>query len=210
MSAALLRFLRDHRGVALTEFAYLLPLLTLLSTFGAEYVNFITVRMRVSQAALHVADSASRMGAGSILVARRLSEADIDDILTGAGMQAGGLSLYGRGRVILSSLEPMNNPNTSNRFRIRWQRCRGTMTHMSSYGVEGDTNLTGMGPTGRQVRALDNNATMFVEIAYAYEPLFWPKLAPSEIIYETASMTVRERRDLTQLYPSTGVTASTC
>lgn len=210
MTALARRLRRDRSGVALTEFAFLLPILVMLSTVGAEYVNFITVRMRVSQAALHVADGASRVGAGSILVARRLTEADLNDILIGAGMQAGTLNLYGRGRVILSSLEPVDNPNTNGRFRISWQRCRGSKTYASSYGVEGATNLTGIGPTGRQVTALDNNATMFVEIAYDYAPLFWPRLAPSEVIIETASMTVRERRDLTQVYPSAGVTPSTC
>lgn len=108
MIAILRRLRRDRRGVALIEFGYFLPILLALGVTGVELANYITVRLRVSQLALHIADNASRLGEGSVLVARRLTERDINDLLTGAGMQAGNLNLYGRGRVILSSLEPID------------------------------------------------------------------------------------------------------
>lgn len=195
---------RDTSGVALLEFAFTLPLLLLMSLTGAEITAYITTKMRISQIALHMADNAARIGSGTQLQAKTISETDINDMLTGAGLQAGELDLYERGRVIVSSLEPMANPNTNNRFRIAWQRCRGAKTaHASTYGVAGQssgTNMTGMGPAGRQATAMDNGATMFVEVYYEYRPLVKTSISPSSDMVQIASMVVRDRRDLTQIY----------
>jgi len=217
MTAAQLMLARlraDTRGLALLEFAFILPVFLVLSLTGAELTNYVVTRMRVSQMALHLADNAARIGSGSLLQAKTISEADINDLLTGTGMQAGELNLYTQGRVIISSLEPMANPNTGGRYKIGWQRCRGSETsHKSSYGIVGQTsgtNMTGMGPTGRKVTAPDNGATMFVEVYYKYTPLVKTSLSPSATMTETASMMVRDRRDLSAVYNTEKVAASTC
>ena len=202
--------IRDRSAVALIEFAYSLPVFLLIALSGAEITNYATTKMRLSQVALHVADHAARMGDGSLLAAKTISETQINDVLTGAGLQAGNLNLYANGRVILSSLEPVANPNVSNRFRIAWQRCRGSLNRASSYGSNGTTNMTGMGPAGRQVTAAEGGATMFVEVHYRYQPILSDSLAPSLDIREIASMMVRDRRDLTQIYNVEGATVSSC
>ncbi|MEA3016899.1 MAG: hypothetical protein QOI38_1621, partial [Sphingomonadales bacterium] len=182
----------------------------LIALTGAELTNYATVKMRVSQVALHVADHAARMGNGSLLAAKTISETQINDVLTGAGLQAGNLDLYPNGRVILTNLEPMANPNTNSQYRITWQRCRGSSTRPSSYGVTGNTNMTGIGPAGRQVTAADGGATMFVEVHYRYQPILSASLAPSLDISEIASMMVRDRRDLSQIYNSEAAPVSNC
>ena len=204
---------RDASGLALLEFAFSLPILLLLSLTGAELTNYIITRMRVSQLALHLADNAARIGTGSQLQAKTINEADINDLLTGAGLQAGELELFTRGRVILSSLEP--DPNNSGKYRIRWQRCRGAKTsQVSSYGAAGTTNINGMGKTGRLAVAPANGATMYVEVYYEYKPIFQAALAPNGNFREEASMMVRDRRDTTGgtngIYQVSGVTASSC
>ena len=204
----------DTRGLALLEFAFILPIFLVLSLTGAELTNYIITRMRVSQMALHLADNAARIGSGSLLQAKTITEADINDLLTGTEMQAGELKLFTQGRVIISSLEPMANPNTSGRYRIRWQRCRGSETsHKSSYGIAGQTsgtNMLGMGPTGRLVTAPDNGATMFVEVYYKYTPLVKTSLSPSMTMTETASMMVRDRRDLSTVYNPENAAIAAC
>ena len=206
------RLRRNARGVAMLEFALVLPPLVLMSLTGAELTNYITVKMRVSQLALHLADNAARMGSGSLLSSKTITETDINDLLTGAGLQAGELNLFTNGRVIVSDLEPVANPNTTNKYKIVWQRCRGSeTTHASSYGTAGQTNLDGIGPAGRQVTAQDDNATMFVEVYYKYQPLIGlGGRAPTTTITEIASMSVRDRRDLTQIYSTTNATVATC
>jgi len=196
---------RETRAVAMLEFALAMPVVLTLVLTGAELTNYITTRMRMSQIALQLADNAARMGSGSALAAKTISESDINDLLTGAGLQAGELNLFTNGRVIISDLEPTSSPNTAATYKIGWQRCRGAKTsHTSSYGTYGVTSgankgvgMTGMGPTGRQAIAPDNGATMFVEVYYEYTPLIQSSLTPSTTLTEVASMVVRDSRDLT-------------
>lgn len=210
------RLRADTSGLALLEFAFTLPILLVLSLTGAELTNYITTRMRVAQIALHLADNAARMGSGGQLTAKTITETDINDLLTGAGLQSGEMALYTQGRVILSSLEI--DPNNSGKYKIGWQRCRGAKTsYTSAYGTFGVTsgtkkgvNMTGMGPAGRQATAPANGATMFVEVYYEYTPLVKSSLAPNTSFTETASMMVRDARDLTQIYNTEGATRANC
>lgn len=209
------RFVRpvaaDRRGVQVIELGMALPLLLTLSLGGAELTNYATTRMRLSQAAVQLADNAARMGNGSLLASKTVTETDINDVLTGAGMQAGGLDLYNRGRVILSDLEPVANPNTTGKYKIVWQRCRGAKTaHASGYGKTGDTNLVGIGRSGYKFTAQEYNATMFVEVYYEYRPLFRTTFTPPSTMVEVAAMAVRDRRDLTQVYNPGNAAVSTC
>jgi len=209
LAALAARFRRDTSGVALLEFALTLPILLLLSLTGAELTNYITTKMRVSQISLHLADNAARIGSGSQLALKTISESDINDLFIGANMQSGELALQTNGRIILSSVE--EDSAHTGKYKIGWQRCYGSKTsHGSTYGVAGANNLTGVGPTGRQVTAPSGGAAMFVEVYYEYQPLVKTSLAPANNFIEIASMMVRDRRDLTQVYAVSGVTASTC
>lgn len=191
------RLLLERRAVALIEFAYVLPIFILMALTGAELTNFVTTRMRISQVALQIADNAARMGNGSQLQAKTISEADINDLLTGAGLQAGELDLFTRGRVVLVSLEPAARPNTTATYKIGWRRCRGSKTYTPLYttGLASPNFPDGLGPAGRKVTAPDNGATMFVEVAYDYRPLIKTGLFGDNQIIEFASMMVRDRRD---------------
>jgi Flp pilus assembly protein TadG len=213
MTARLLRLAarlrRDQSGVALLEFALTLPVLLLLSLTGAELTNYITTKMRVSQISLHLSDNAARIGSGTQLAIKTITEADINDLFIGANMQSGELDLKTNGRIILSSVE--EDSAHTGKYKIGWQRCYGNKTtHASTYGVAGANNLTGVGPTGRQVVAPPGGAAMFVEVYYEYQPLVKTSLAPANNFTEIASMMVRDRRDLTQVYQVAGVTASSC
>ena len=182
--------------------------------------------MRVSQIALQVADNAARIGSGTQLEAKKITEADINDLVTGSGLQSGELNLLARGRVIVSSIEP--DSVNAGKYTIRWQRCGGAKTsHTSTWGVAGANNLTGIGPAP-QIIAPPDGVTMFVEVYYEYQPLVKTSLSPSSTITEIASMMVRDRRDTSDdtklangsinanpqhpygVYKVAGVTASTC
>ncbi|OYY89187.1 MAG: hypothetical protein B7Y45_13225 [Sphingomonas sp. 28-66-16] len=203
----------DTSGLAMLEFAFTLPVLLLMTLTGAELTNYITAKMRISQIALHIADNAARMGSGSQLSSKTITETDINDLFTGANLQSGELDLRTRGRVILTDLEPTANPNTGNTYKIGWRRCYGLKTaYVRQYPAgSGTTGLAGIGPAGRQVTAQDDNATMFVELYYEYQPLIsLGTLAPTAFFTEIASMSVRDRRDLTQIYNTTSAPVATC
>jgi Flp pilus assembly protein TadG len=203
-------FAADDSGVAYLEFALSLPLFALMTVGGIEISNYVTTKMRVSQVALMVADHVARIGTGSTLVAKTISEKQINDVLTGAGLQSGRLSLYTQGRVIISSVE--EDSANAGKYKIAWQRCRGLKNQASSYGNAGANNLTGVGPTGRQVTAPPSGAAIFVQVSYTYQPLINMRklLTASTEFNEIAAMPVRERRDLTQIYNSEGVSQKLC
>jgi len=209
------RLIRAQSGLAAVEFALSAPFVLGIFLTGAELTNYAVTKMRLSQIALHIADNASRIGSNSLLTKPQISEAQINDLLIGANMQAGGLRLHERGKVIISSLEPTANPNTSNTYHIRWQRCYGQRAGSSSYGSQGDTGLDGMGPVEQRVTAPDTGAVMFVEVAYTYQPLLSARLVPSTTMRDIAAMTVRDDRffagnDEVGIYNNEGVTPSSC
>ncbi|GAM06656.1 hypothetical protein [Novosphingobium sp. MBES04] len=143
----------------------------------------------------------SRIGDISTLENRKIYEADINDLLLGAKVQAGsGMDLYENGRVIVSSLEV----NADGDQYIHWQRCMGTLKIVSSYGEEGDELPDGIGPDDRKVLAQSGDAVVFVEIAYTYRPLISEALMGARRIESTASYTVRSSRDLSQIYQVEG------
>ncbi|MFS0735912.1 TadE family protein [Sphingomonas sp. 1P06PA] len=201
----------DTRGLAMIEFAMILPVLLILIMYMLELANYALVRQQVSQLALLVVDNGSRIGAQSVARNKPITEGDINDVLTGAALQAGGLDIGRRGRIILTSLE-VNAAKTGQ--WLHWQRCTGALAHPSSYGSQGDgatgSSVTGMGPPNGRVAAITGVPAMFVEIGYRYRPLISAAWAPSSDIVETAAMLVRDDRDTSQVYPSIGETASTC
>jgi Flp pilus assembly protein TadG len=204
----------DTSGLALLEFAFGLPVLLTMSLTGAELTNYIITKMRISQIALQLADNSARIGSGSQLESKKIYESDINDLLTGANFQAGELNLFANGRVIISSVEP--HETTANRYRIRWQRCKGSKTAWSSsYGNPTTaTSVTGIGPAGRQVIAPPSGVAMFVEVRYTYQPLVKTSLSPTSEINEIASMMVRDARNTTGgtngVFQQSGVSASSC
>ena len=202
LSASLRRLATNCSGVALTEFALSLPLLLTAGLWGIETANLAVTTLRVNQVAIQVADNASRIGDTSSLEDRRIYESDINDLLLGSNIQAGrSIDLYNHGRVIVSSLEVV--PGTNDQQYIHWQRCKGTKAHPSSYGVEGagvSTTLAGMGPPGEEVMAQRGEAVIFVEVSYDYQPLVPGFFNNSRVISSTSAYTVRDSRDLTQIY----------
>ena len=202
-TSRILRRLRaSTSGVAATEFAIVLPFLLGAGLMGLDLANRAIVQMQVSQLAMHVADNASRIGDTATLQDRKIYESDLNDLFRGAEIQGGErIGLFEHGRVIVSSLEVV--PGTEDQQYIHWQRCIGAKSHTSSYGREGDGldgGLPGMGPSGEEVWAFADDAVIFVEIAYDYQSLVGATFGLSSEVHATASFTVRDDRDLTQIY----------
>lgn len=198
-------------GVAMVEFAYSLPLLMGLGGYGLEMSNLAVVNMKVSQAAMAVADNMSRVGVVSNLAVTQIREADVVDSFIGAKRQTEGLDLTTNGRIILSSLEQ----NAEGGQWIHWQRCIGLKNVASSYGIQGTgatgTSFPGMGPASARILAPPDSAVMHVEIKYDYRPLFTTMFIPARTIRYEASYIVRDNRDLAQIYnPNPASTVHSC
>jgi hypothetical protein len=206
------RLIGDVSGVALIEFAYSLPFMTILGLAGIEMANYSITHMRVSQLAVSLADNASRAKEQITNGVPQMREYDVNEAFTASSLQSTNLDIAANGRLILTSLET----NASGGQWLHWQRCFGAKTgYRSSYGKQGDgtsgTSVTGMGPVGHQVKAESGYAIMFAEVVYDYQPIIWTKLVPDGPIRKIAAMYVRDDRDLTQLYnPAPTSTVNSC
>ena len=193
---------RSTSGVAAVEFALVIPFLLGAGLTGLEVGNRVMVQMQIGQLAVHIADNASRVGDQSMLQDRKIYEADLNDVFSGAEKQGGsGLDLLRHGRVIISSQEVV--PDSEDAQYIHWQRCKGAKPHESSYGVEGDGlagSFAGMGRPGEEVYAFPDEAVIFVEIAYDYQAIFGNPFGFDAEIIATAAYTVRDDRDISQIY----------
>lgn len=184
----------DQSGLALIEFAYSLPLLMVLSMSGLEIANLAIAHMRVSQIAMLVADNASRERTS-------IDETDINEIFTGAALVGNNIKNFkANTRIFLSDLEPNGLTGTKAGQFIRWQRCWGSGSFTSSYGVAGNGSTdgsmaAGMGPTGKQITSGSGTAVMFVEVAYTYQPLISNTLFGNKVIRYNSAFNVRERTD---------------
>ena len=199
-------------GLALTEFAFALPVLLTLGLFGLETANLAMAHLRVSQIAVLTADNASRYRDS-------IDETDVVELMTGAKMTGNSINFRNNGRIVLSSLE--NNGGTQ---WIRWQRCDGALNVAPSYGrprTAGGANIldateiynsdrqtpasnpsssaqstvpaTGMGPTGQRIAAQAGTAVMMVEVTYNYQPIIPNSfLSNIQIRYESG-FNVRQR-----------------
>ena len=197
-------------GIALTEFALILPILMLFMTSGLELVNYVVTIKRIGEISGTLADNASRMGDQNAITNKTISEAEINDLFIGADLQGAGLEIGEKGRIILSSLQR----NADGGQTIAWQRCFGSLAVDSEYGEEGEgatgTSFTGMGPQGNEITAAPNTAVMVVEVEYEYEqilPIFKLTLAP---IRDVTAFNVRDDRDLGAPQNPGNVTISTC
>lgn len=195
--ARLLRGLAGSRsGLAATELALSLPFLLGAGLWAVELSNYALTTMQINQIAATLADNASRIGEKSKLEERQIYEDDIDDLLQGASLQGGKtMQIFDHGRAIISSLENNNGDQY-----IHWQRCMGELNWTSSYGEEGDVLPDGMGPTGEEVYAPKDEAVIFVEVAYDYQPLISKRFIGNPRIRSIASFIVRNSRDLSKIY----------
>lgn len=196
------RLLRSASGLAMTEFALGAPFLMLAGVYGAEEANFVLVHMKINQLASHLADNASRIGDPSQLKFRKIYESDLNDVLIGAQLQAGkSINIYKYGRVIISSLQGKANAAGGPPVQyIGWQRCRGAKVVSSSYGSTASVPADGMGPASAKVTAEENDAVIFVEVRYTYQPLITGSVIPNKEIKAISAFNVRDSRDITQIY----------
>jgi hypothetical protein len=186
------RLRASRSGLAMTEFALSLPILTTLGMCGIECANLAMANLRVSNIAMLTADNAAR-------VRESIDEANVIELLTGAKMTGDSIRFRQNGRIILSSIEPntagANGASTGQ--WIRWQRCDGAKQVSSNYGAQGtgqnNANLQFVGPAANPITAAPGTAVMMVEVVYDYQPVVSNSIfGPRTIRYESA-FNVRQR-----------------
>lgn len=194
------RVYRNNRGIALTEFAVVAPVLLTLALFGFEIAYMAIAKTKVSQIALSVADNASRLGqTDNGAVVPTITENDVNAVLLGASIEGRSINFADNARLILSSLE--YDPIADRQF-IHWQRCFGNKEVDSAYGNDTDDNgltgdeLEGMGAGASRITAPPGEAVMFVEVIYDHTPVFSNAFVGNTRFREEAAFIIRDDRNL--------------
>lgn len=205
----------DERGAIIVEFAYTLPIFTVLGFTGIEVASLAVANMRVSQIAMTAADNLSRAKQSVPSALPQLREVDVNDAFLGARIQGGAnIPILTKGRIIMSSLQQ----NSSGKQTILWQRCKGVKNVSSQYGAQGatqpntgTTGFQGMGTGATRIQAEPSSAVIFAEVTYEYVPMVAPLILGPITIRKEAAFYVRDDRDLTQVYnPNPAATVSAC
>jgi hypothetical protein len=179
-------------GLAMTEFALSLPILTTLGLCGLEAANLAMANLRVSNIAMMTADNAGR-------VRDSIDEANVIELLTGAKMTGDNIRFRQNGRIILSSVEPntAGAGGASTGQWIRWQRCDGAKSVASSYGAQGagqnDASVQYVGPAANPITASAGTAVMLVEVVYDYQPIVSNSIFGARTIRYESAFNVRQR-----------------
>ena len=179
-------------GLAMTEFALSLPILTTLGLCGLECANLAMANLRVSNIAMLTADNAAR-------VRDSIDEANVIELLQGSKMTGDSIRFRQNGRIILSSIEPntagANGASTGQ--WIRWQRCDGAKQVASNYGAQGkgqnDATLQFVGPAANPIAAAPATAVMMVEVVYDYQPVISNAIFGARTLRYESAFNVRQR-----------------
>lgn len=197
---SLLALLRDKAAISTTEFALVVPVFMSLGMYGSEIAWMTIAEMQASQIAISLADNASRLGqTDNSGVTPTISDAAVQDVLTGALLEGRTMNLESNGRVILSSLE--TSSTTGNQY-IHWQECRGELARSSTHGKPDVTGtalasqMSGMDIGKARITAPTGAAVMVAEVWYEYKGLFGTLFVQPFTMHQEAAVIVRDDRNL--------------
>jgi Flp pilus assembly protein TadG len=156
----------DRSGLALLEFALMLPLFLGFVLTGIEFTNYVFANNRVQRLATMTADLVAQSGEGSIGV----SEAQIYDLFSAIDLTAKPFDLRNYGRVVITAVKGVdtNNDGTVENGML-WQRFDGSYVVTPLVGCA-RTTTTATLPNSRKV--LLGEILFHVQVTYKYQPIF--------------------------------------
>lgn len=218
------RLRADHSGVALIEFAFTLPILLAVGFGGMELASQALANLRVSHAAIDLADNAARMGHQSTSTGyQTLTEADIIDAFQ--AMRQEKSDLTANGRVTVSSVEARTDSNGNPIQVLHWQRCVGLQTAPATnlsptypaVPTDDSGKLLAGGIGTPQLSAPPGSALMFIEVNYTYTSLFQQlpvlgaAIGGTRPLHYVSAMIVRQNRSTNDsIDNSANLTKMTC
>ncbi len=179
------RFAADRRGIAIVEFAALLPVLV-VAFFGCfEAARYILASLKIDRVASETADLVSQLDAVSVAELTDLFHAGEDIMTPFDGTQNGHLD---DGRIIVSDVycQPNANPSwkcpTNAPATVSWQRNDGgTLAETSQIGSQGGNATMPAGLTLTQ-----GEDVIVVEAFYRYTPTLAGWLFGTTTFYKVA------------------------
>lgn len=164
------KYNKFRRGIAATEFALALPVLTIMLLGALDLTRFMLFHQKIERISYSTADVVAQ--------AQSISSSDLNNILKAAAQIMLPAPFSTQGVVIISSVYKPPGQSTV----IRWQyKGGGTLNRNSKVGVvNGAPTL----PGGLTLNDRDN--VIVAETYYVFTPMFAGSAVPAQEIYRTA------------------------
>jgi Flp pilus assembly protein TadG len=157
-------FIRNHRGVAMAEFALMLPVLMLLTAGSFEVARYALMTQKLDRIAATLSDLIARSNVEDI------GETEISNIIDSARYMAQPFDISGNNMIILTSVQG----RAGEAPEIISRRVSGSVTGASSSigsSVGGDATLPSAFPDAGSGETLSDGETLIIaEVYYNYEP----------------------------------------
>jgi Flp pilus assembly protein TadG len=173
-AAAILRLLRrfaaDREGIALVEFAAVLPVLVLMLFGGFETTRYILLQLKLDRTATSIADLVSQLDG--------VSEANLTDIYEAGEDIMSPFDIATQGRIVVSNVyRPDSDPAV-----VQWQRMTtGGLASTSQLGDEDDEASL---PNGLTLSVGED--VIVAETFYQYSPALVDWFFDSAVLYQIA------------------------
>ncbi len=169
LACGLRRFIRGRDGVAIVDFALVVPILVFLLLGGMEVGRYVLLNQKISRVAISSSDLMSQ--------AKHAVVADVNQIFAAAEYTMKPFDLGDDGLVFITSVSTDSIlPITP---RISWQMSgggTGTFTSDVGSGVGTPANLPGE-------FVMDENQNIIIaEVYYSYQPFFFGKVISPKVI----------------------------
>jgi hypothetical protein len=165
------RFVRHERGMAMVEFAMVLPLLLTLFYGAVEITRYVLIVQKAEKFSHTVADVSAQ--------SQTVTTASLNQLLTASSDLMRPFSMNENGRVIITSL--YREPGQAN-ARVNWRhQGGGSLTAISRLGAMGAV------PSMPVVFAFDERENLIAaEVYYRFSPLISDQFFGTTTVYRVA------------------------
>ncbi|MFC4273197.1 hypothetical protein GQF03_08405 [Sneathiella chungangensis] len=157
-------FIRNHRGVAMAEFALMLPVLMLLTAGSFEVARYALMTQKLDRIAATLSDLIARSNVENI------TETEISNIIDSALYMAQPFDIAGENMIILTSVQG----RAGEAPEILSQRISGSIPSTSSVigsTIGGDATLPAAFPDAGSGETLADGETLIIaEVYYNFSP----------------------------------------
>lgn len=161
---------RCDKGIAVAEFAFMLPLLLMILLGGVEMARSIIIHQKIDRIALTMANLVAQ--------SQTISLVELEQLLDGVAPLARPIDFAPDGVVVISSVVK----HAGDSMRVSWQyRDAGSNVSVSRVGLEGQVAVM---PPGFTIA--DNEVAIVAEVFYRFEPLMLTGVLEETEFYKVA------------------------
>jgi hypothetical protein len=204
--------LRDNTGLALIEFAYVLPIFVGFGLVGLEFTNVVLVRQKTERVASTIADQVATNQVAP-------NERQMGDMFAAVENISEPFGFGAEGNVMVTAIIGIYNDDAQElQNKIAWQRCFTPDMHTSEVGSQWrDTDDIADGPEVSLPNSVElgkNQMVIVAEVFFPYEPIISrsivASIVPQDMIFRERAMYRTRGQAIMNVTPVAGQSEHVC